>query len=83
MMADSLWLHFCFNLSFCDVEAMLTQRGIAVRYETIRCWTTKFGFLSRQAAEEAPAGGGLFGAGRMTKARCSIWSSRDGTTTRR
>jgi putative transposase len=28
-----------------DVEEMLAQRGIEVSYETIRCWTIKFGPL--------------------------------------
>jgi hypothetical protein len=28
---------------FCDVKKLLSQRGIDVSYETIRCWTLKFG----------------------------------------
>jgi transposase-like protein len=30
-------------MSFRDVEELLAQRGIQVSYETIRCWTIKFG----------------------------------------
>jgi putative transposase len=39
----AVWLYFRFALSFRDVEEMLAQRGIGVSYETVRCWTTKFG----------------------------------------
>ncbi len=38
-----VWLYFRFTLSFRDVEELLAQRGIEVSYETIRCWTLKFG----------------------------------------
>jgi len=40
-----LKLHFRFSLSLRDVEELLAQRGIDVTYETIRCWTIKFGPL--------------------------------------
>jgi putative transposase len=36
-------LCFRFTLSFRDVEELLAQRGISVSYETVRCWTIKFG----------------------------------------
>lgn len=39
----AVWLYFRFTLSLRDVEEMLAQRGIEVSYETIRCWTIKFG----------------------------------------
>ena len=39
----AVWLYFRFTLSFRDVEDLLAQRGIEVSYETIRCWTIKFG----------------------------------------
>jgi len=39
----AVWLYFRFSLSFRDVEELLAQRGIDVSYETIRCWTIKFG----------------------------------------
>ena len=41
----AVWLYFRFYLSFRDVEELLAQRGIEVSYETIRCWTIKFGPL--------------------------------------
>ena len=37
--------YFRFTLSFRDVEELLAQRGIEVSYETVRCWTLKFGRL--------------------------------------
>ena len=39
----AVWLYFRYTLSFRDVEEMLAHRGIEVSYETIRCWTIKFG----------------------------------------
>ena len=39
----AVWLYFRFTLSFRDVEELLAERGINVTYETIRCWTIKFG----------------------------------------
>jgi putative transposase len=39
----AVWLYFRFTLSLCDVEEMMAVRGIDVAYETIRCWTLKFG----------------------------------------
>src|SRR5271170_7179086 len=39
----AVWLYFRFTLSFRDVEELLAERGIDVSYETIRCWTIKFG----------------------------------------
>ena len=41
----AVWLYFRFNLSFRDVEELMAQRGVDVSYETIRCWTIKFGPL--------------------------------------
>jgi len=41
----AVWLYFRCSLSFRDVEELLAQRGIDVSYETIRCWTIKFGPL--------------------------------------
>jgi transposase-like protein len=40
---QAVWLYFRFTLSLRDVEEMLAERGIDVSYETIRCWTRKFG----------------------------------------
>ncbi len=39
----AVWLYFRFTLSLRDAEELLAQRGIEVSYETIRCWTIKFG----------------------------------------
>jgi len=39
----AVWLCFRFTLSLQDVEERLPQRGVEVSYETIRCWTVKFG----------------------------------------
>jgi transposase-like protein len=39
----AVWLYFRFTLSLRDVEELLAERGIDVSYETIRCWTNKFG----------------------------------------
>jgi putative transposase len=44
----AVWLYFRFTLSFRDVEEMLAERGIDISYETIRCWTLKFGRLFAQ-----------------------------------
>ena len=44
----AVWFYFRFTLSFRDVEEMLAQRGIEVSYETIRCWTLKFGQVFAQ-----------------------------------
>jgi len=52
----ALWLYFRFTLSFRDVEEMLAARGIDVSYETIRCWTIKFGpQIARNLKRKRPA----------------------------
>jgi len=43
VICHAVWLCFRFTLSFRDLEEMLAQRGIDASYETIRCWTLKFG----------------------------------------
>jgi transposase-like protein len=45
---QAVWLYFRFTLSFRDVEEMLAQRGIEASYETVRCWTLKFGQVIAQ-----------------------------------
>ncbi len=45
---QAVWMYFRFTLSLRDVEELLAQRGIEVSYETIRCWTLKFGRLYAQ-----------------------------------
>ncbi len=42
---QAVWLYFRFSLSFRDVEELMAARGVDVSYETIRCWTIKFGPL--------------------------------------
>jgi putative transposase len=42
---QAVWLYFRFTLSLRDLEELLAQRGVEVSYETIRCWTLKFGRL--------------------------------------
>ncbi len=39
----AVWLYFRFTLSLRDVEDLLAERGIEVSYETVRCWSRKFG----------------------------------------
>ena len=52
----AVWLYFRFTLSFRDVEELLAQRGIEVSYETIRCWTIKFGpLIARNLMRKRPA----------------------------
>ena len=41
----AVWLYFRFTLSLRDVEELMAERGIEVSYETIRCWTIRFGPL--------------------------------------
>jgi transposase-like protein len=45
---QAVWLYFRFTLSFRDVEEMLAERGIDASYETVRCWSLKFGRLFAQ-----------------------------------
>lgn len=52
----AVWLYFRFTLSLRDVEELLAERGIEVSYETIRCWTIKFGpQLARRLKKLRPA----------------------------
>jgi len=52
----AVWLYFRFSLSLRDVEELLAQRGIDVSYETIRCWTIKFGpLIARRLKKRRPA----------------------------
>jgi putative transposase len=52
----AVWLYFRFTLSFRDVDELLAQRGIEVSYETIRCWTIKFGpQIARNLRRKRPA----------------------------
>jgi putative transposase len=40
---QAIWLYLRFTLSFCDVEDLFAERGIAVSYETVRRWVNHFG----------------------------------------
>jgi transposase-like protein len=52
----AVWLYFRFSLNFRDVEELLAQRGIEVSYETIRCWTIKFGpLIARRLKKRRPS----------------------------
>ncbi len=51
----AVWLYFRFTLSLRDVEELLAQRGIELSYETICCWTTKFGPVTAKATSRVPA----------------------------
>ena len=52
----AVWLYFRFSLSFRDLQDLLAQRGIEVSYETIRCWTIKFGpLIARRLRRRRPA----------------------------
>ena len=56
---QAVWLYFRFTLSFRDVEDLMAERGIEVSYETIRCWTLKFGTLfarNLRRARSSPTG---------------------------
>ena len=43
IISHAVWLYYHFLLSDRDVEELLAERGIAVRYETIRRWCRTFG----------------------------------------
>jgi putative transposase len=43
IISHCVWLYHRFPLSFCDVEEMMMERGVAVTYETIRAWCRGFG----------------------------------------
>ena len=60
---QAVWLYFRFTLSFRDVEEMLAQRGIDVSYETVRCWSLKFGCLfahNLRRSRPSPRGDGIW-----------------------
>ena len=52
----AVWLYFRFSLSLRDVEELMAARGVDVSYETIRCWTIKFGpQIARRLKQKRPA----------------------------
>lgn len=42
IIAHAVWLYFRFDASFCDVQDLLTERGVIVNPESIRQWRAKF-----------------------------------------
>jgi len=43
IIAHAVWLHYCFPLSFRDVEDLLAERAIAVLFQTLAEWAAKSG----------------------------------------
>jgi hypothetical protein len=43
VISHCVWLYFRFSLSFRDVEELMSSRGVALSYETVREWCFKFG----------------------------------------
>ncbi len=43
VITHAVWRYFRFTMSFRDTEDLLAEHGIDVSYETVRCWTLKFG----------------------------------------
>ncbi|MDB5396935.1 MAG: transposase, partial [Rhodospirillales bacterium] len=50
----AVWLYFRFTLSIRDIEELLSQRGIEVSREAVRCWVTKFGPLIAAKPASSP-----------------------------
>jgi len=52
---QAVCLYFRFSLSFRDVEDLMAARRVDVSYETIRCWTIKFGpLIARRLKRRRP-----------------------------
>src|SRR5258705_11970939 len=43
IISHCVWLYFRFALNFRDVEELMSTRGVALSYETVREWCFKFG----------------------------------------
>ena len=52
----AVWMYLRFNLSFRDVEELMTERGVDVSYETIRRWVDKFGSTYAKRIRSRSAG---------------------------
>ncbi len=50
IISHTVWLYFCFTLSFRDIEELLAARGISISYETIR---QEGGYAQRRAFNSA------------------------------
>jgi putative transposase len=74
----AVWLYFRFALSLRDVEDLLAERGIEVSYETVRCWTRKFGqAFARNLRRSRPrptATWHLDGVSRTTFPQLEVWN---------
>ena len=43
IISHTVWLYFRFNLSYRDVEELMSVRGVTLTDETVRHWCLKFG----------------------------------------
>lgn len=43
IISHCVWFYFCFNLSFRDVEGLMSSHGVSLSYETVRKWCLQFG----------------------------------------
>src|ERR1700739_1145889 len=51
----AVWLYLRFTLSYRDVEELLSERGLDISYETVRCWVLKFGpMIARRLRRHRP-----------------------------
>ena len=58
IISHCVWLYHRFTLSFREIELLMSGRGIAVSYETIRAWCTRFGpEFARRLRRRAPRPG--------------------------
>lgn len=53
VIAYAVWVYYRFALSLRAVEDLLAERGVAVSYETIRAWISKFGARYARAVRRA------------------------------
>jgi putative transposase len=64
IISHAVWRHFCFCLSYRDVEELLFAPGVIVSYEAIRRWCWEFGRqYANQLRRRRPRSGlmGTFG----------------------
>ena len=43
IISHCVWLYFRFSLSYCDVDEMMSERGVLLSHEAVRYWCRKFG----------------------------------------
>jgi putative transposase len=57
----AVWLYYRFNLSHRDIEDLLAERGITVRYEMVGRWRIKLGAMfARSLKRQYQDYGGAF-----------------------